>query len=496
MATTTATVGSTPAEASQHPWPAVRRHLGWFTPALVTALIVSYHAAEPAPWRDEFATWSAATRSVSRIVALGDHIDGVIVPFYLLQHCWIGWFGDSPVAMRMPSVLATTATAALVARLAQRWWGTTAGVLGGLLFAVLPAVSRYAQEARGYALATLFVTLSTLVLAGALERSRWWRWTGYGLGVALLGLSHLVSLLVLAGHLIAVLVAVRRDDRRRALWWLIAAAAGVTVVLALTGRGLGQHDLQLNWLRPATPADLANITGTIFDVPVIGGAVPALALFALHRGDGGRASILWCTVLLPVGLLYAYDQLVTPIFVGRYLLFVVPLLCALAGAGLAALRLPVALLVVIVLGLIGLPRQAEIRQEHSPFDYRAAATVIRQNEAGGDGIVYAPRAGWQLVDTGLKYYLRDRAPTDVLLKTDETAADSLWATECDDPAACLRGVRRVWVVAADNLDPSYAATATNQLDYRQRAALSAYTRLAVWRVEGFTIALFVRPPAA
>ena len=45
--------------------------------------------------RDEIASWSAATRTVPEIFALGRHIDGVLVPDYLFLHYWIGWFGDS-----------------------------------------------------------------------------------------------------------------------------------------------------------------------------------------------------------------------------------------------------------------------------------------------------------------------------------------------------------------------------------------------------------------
>jgi mannosyltransferase len=488
IATAPAPVGTAPARARPR-----LGHLVWLVPTLLTALAVSWQAGRPDLWRDEFATWSVATRSVSQIFALGGHIDGVIVPYYLLEHVWIGWFGDSAVAMRLPSILATTATAAVVALLARRWWGGTAGLFGGLLFAILPTSSRYAQEARGYALAALFVALSTLTLSRVLDRSRWWRWVGYSACVALMGLSHLLSLMVLTGHLVLVGAAVWRTGRRRALYWLGAVAAGVAVVLPLTAQGFGQHNLQLDWLFPATPNDLAQISGTIFDVPVIGGAVPAVALFALGKK---RAALLWVTVLLPVALLYAYDQLVAPIFLGRYLLFLVPLLCALAGAGLTTLRRPIAVVVILVIGLIGLPHQGEIRREHSPFDYRAAAEVIEENEQAADGIVYAPRNGWQLVDTGLAYYLHGRAPRDLLLRQTEVQDASLWATECADPNACLQGTRRVWVVAADNLDPSYQATSTNQLSYEEQAALSPYTQLATWRVSGFTITLFTRPPAA
>jgi mannosyltransferase len=477
----------------------IKAQVCWLVAAVTAGFVVAYQAAEPVPWRDEFATWSAATRTVPQIFALGRHIDGVLVPYYLFLHAWIGWFGDSLTALRAPSIVAMTLAAGVVALLGRRFWGNTAGLLGGLLFAALPVVSRYGQEVRGYALAVLFATLATLLLVVALDRSRWWTWTGYALTVALMGLSHLVSLLILAGHLvIGAAEAWRRGSwphgRWRALWWLLATMAGIGVVLPLTAHGFGQQTVQLDWLEPADPGALARLPDTIFEAPVLGGAVPGLAVAALRRGRAEWAGLLWVAVLLPVGLLYAYDQLVSPIFVGRYLLFCVPLLGALAGAGLLALRLPIALVVLVALAAIGVPTQQSIRRSHSYWDYPAAAEVIRRNQAPGDGIVYAPRDGWQLVDVGLKYYLRGHAPRDVFLASDETANASLWATECADEVACLGRTPRVWVVAADNITPAFRATATNQLSYREMAALRPYAKLAVWRVDGFTIALFVRPP--
>lgn len=466
---------------------ALRPHITWAVPLAAAAWITTWQAARPDPWRDELATWSAATRSVPQIFELGRHIDGVLVPYYLFMHAWIGWFGDSVVAMRMPSLLAMAAAAPLVALLARRHWGNTAGLLGGLLFATLPVISRYGQEIRGYALSVFFGTLATFLLAGALERSRWWRWLPYAVTVTLMGLSHLISLLLLAGHLVMVVAA----NWRRLIWWVPAAAVAAGVVLPLTVRGLGQSEKQLGWLVPASPDDLAAIAGNVFGAPLIGGIVCGFAVAALRRP---RSWPLWVATVLAAGLLYTVDQVITPIFVGRYLLFVVPLLCALAGAGLAQLKRPIAVVVLLVVALIGLPLQLAFRRDHSGFDYRAAAEVLTDNARPGDGVIYAPRDGWQLVDTGIAYYNRDRVPRDLLLTADERATGSLWATECADPVACVGDTHRVWVVAADNLDPPFKASATNQLDYRRQQALRPYAQLAGWRVGGFTVTLFVRPP--
>ncbi|MEV8505808.1 glycosyltransferase family 39 protein [Actinoplanes sp. NPDC051475] len=460
--------------------------LCWLAPAIVTAFVVAYRAAEPQLWRDELATWSAATRTVPQIFALGRHIDGVTVPYYLLEHVTIGLFGDSTLALRLPSLLAATATAAVTGLLARRLWDARAALLAGLVVAAVPVVSRYAQEARVYAFAALFAALSTLLLLRALELPRRRRWLAYGTAVLGLGWSHQVALLLLLGHAVAVVA----TNRRLLLRWLPAATFAMGGALPFILLGLGQHGRQLNWLFAAEPADLATVAQTIFLSGVLGGAVCALAVATLRDRT---AVALFLSALLPVLVLYAVDQLVTPMFVGRYLFFVVPLLCALAGQTLARLRLPLGLAVVVVLALIGLPVQDEIRRSHSPFDYRQAARVIEANARPGDGIVYAPRQGWQFTDIALRYHLGDGVPRDVLLEADEVANASLWATECADPAACLRGAGRVWTVSADNLETGRRAGLTDQLTPAERAALAAgYDQVMETRLEGFTIALYIR----
>lgn len=463
--------------------------LCWLVPTVLAGIVVSYQAAAPEPWRDELATWSAATRPVDQIFALGRNIDGVTVPYYLLAHGWGVWFGDSILALRMPSIIAGTATVAVAALLARRLWGPQVALLAGLLLAVAPAVSRYAQEARGYAFAALFAALSTLLLVRALDHSRWWRWLAYALSVLLLGWSHQIALLLLLGHAVAVATA----NWRRLVWWLPGVLLALGGVLPFTIAGLSQRGAQLDWLSPATASDLANIPDKLFLSGILGGAVCVLAAVSL-RDREYRAVLLFLAAVLPVLVLYVVDQLVAPMFVGRYLFFIVPLLCVLAGRALASLKLPHALPVVLVLGLIGMPVQDEMRRSHSNFDYRQAAAMVRANAQPGDAIIYAPRDGWQFTDIALRYYSGTDLPRDVLLRADEVQNASLWATECADPGSCLVGTDRVWTLSADNLETGRRAGATDQLTDREQTALAPFEQVMTTRIAGFTLALFVRRP--
>ncbi|AGL20725.1 hypothetical protein L083_7215 [Actinoplanes sp. N902-109] len=462
--------------------------LCWLLPTVLTGIVVAYQAARPEPWRDEIASWSAARRSTAEIWAMGQHIDGVTVPYYLLAHWSMALFGDSVLALRIPSLIAVTATTAVTALLARRLWGPRAALVAGLLVAAMPVMSRYAQEARGYAFAALFAVLSTLLLTRALDRSRWASWVAYALSIVLLGLAHQIALLLLIGHLVAVVA----SGWRRLVWWVPAVLLAVAAVVPFARLGLGQRGAQLDWLTAARPVDLATIAGTIFISGVIGGAVCAFATIALRNREWWGV-LLFLTALLPVLALYAIDQLITPMFVGRYLIFVVPLLCALAGRGLSLLGLPIGVTAVLVLAAVGLPLQDEIRRTHSAFDYRAAARLIQAGQIPGDAIVYAPRDGWQFTDIAMDYYAVGPFPRDVLKQSDELRNASLWATECADPAACFATVDRVWTLSADNLETGRRAGLTDQLSFPVQALLtSSFVPLQQSRVDGFTIGLFVR----
>ncbi|MFI5931649.1 glycosyltransferase family 39 protein [Actinoplanes sp. NPDC051494] len=452
----------------------------------MTGSVVSFQAARPDPWRDELATWSVARRPVSEIFELGHHIDGVTVPYYLLAHFSTLLFGDSLLALRLPSLLAMTATSAVAALLARRLWGPLPGLLAGLLLAVLPVISRYAQEARGYAPAAFFATLATLLLLMAVEKGRWGLWTAYAISIALLGLSHQIALLLLIGHL--AIVAVR--NWRLLAWWGPGVALALAALLPFALRGLGQRGHQLDWLAPATPDDLSKIIDNVFNSGILGGAICVLAALAARDRQG---ALLLLTAAAPIPALYAADHLLSPMFVNRYLLFVIPLLCVLAARSLATLRLPAALAVVLVLGLIGLPKQEEFRKRHSPYDYRAAAAVIRDGALPGDSILFAQRQGWVFTETGFEYYLGDDGPDDVLRTATAEQNDSLWPTECPDPAPCFSTVYRIWTLSPDNVANGARASSTDQLTNAQRAILTgAFDQTMLTRVDGFTIGLFTR----
>ncbi|GAB2927689.1 hypothetical protein GCM10027280_13960 [Micromonospora polyrhachis] len=484
---------STRTDGAEADLPRFLRRTVWLWPVLSTLAVTLVQADRAQLWRDELATWSAASRPLGDLLRMAGNIDGVSAPYYLLMHGWIQLFGDSVLAMRLPTILAMAGAAGLIAVLGERLFSARTGLIAGLLFAVVPSTSRYGQEARPYAFATFFAVLATLLLVGAVRRPSWPRWASYALAVLGLGLAHLVAVVLIAGHAAAVLLAWRAaGDRRLPLRWLVTVLpVGLALApLALLGRS--QQDQQLDWVDKPGVLELPGLPGAVTQAGVVGGLLVGLAAVALvSRGRWGVA--LGLCAVLPVVLLFV-GGLVTPLWVPRYLVFTVPFVCLLAADVLATIRLPWALAIVAVTGLLGTPEQASLRRTHewprsAPIDYRGAARIIAHHQQPGDGIVYSPRTGWKFLDIATAYHLGTDRPRDVLASRDQLDRADLWATECDQPARCLASVERVWLlVIGEKTDPLRGLP-----EPKANALRTEFPASRVWTVPGLTVALLTRP---
>jgi mannosyltransferase len=143
-------------------------------PALITLVIGAWDLGTPSYWRDEAATLDAESRSVPALLHMLTNVDAVHGAYYLFMWPIVHAFGTSEFALRLPSLLAMTAAAVGVAALGRRLHSARAGLLAGLVFAVLPQVSRYAQEARSYAFVLACAVLASYLLIRATDAPHRW----------------------------------------------------------------------------------------------------------------------------------------------------------------------------------------------------------------------------------------------------------------------------------------------------------------------------------
>lgn len=433
--------------ARQRPrWPRLDPVFG--VPALVTLVIGAWGLTTPSYWRDEAATLDAEARSVPALLRMLTNVDAVHGAYYLLMWPVVHVFGTAEIVLRLPSLLAMAAAAAGVAALGRRLHSPRAGLLAGLVFAVLPQVSRYAQEGRSYAFVVACAVLASYLLLRAVDEPerRWW--LGYGGAIAALGLLNLFGLLLLVGHAIFLLAGHRALLRR---WLAVAALASLAalpvVVLAWQQRG------QLGWLTApdaTAPGDLtvwlAGSTGTVVLVSVLIG----LGLSARSGARTAWLALPW--LIAPPVLLISAAEVAMPVYVDRYVAYCLPALALAVGVGLAGIaRAPRVIALLLIAGL-GLPTQLAQRQvDGHGDDIRAAADVLAAHEHPGDGVLYdCPTCHYpDMPREFASAYPAAFAPLDDLaLAQSPSASATLRGTETD-PATLMQrlyDVGRVWLV--------------------------------------------------
>jgi len=483
----------------------------WSWPALLTLALGFYQVGRPELWRDELSSWSFGTRPLSSLIGTARHTGATQLAYYLLLHSWITAFGDSVDAMRALSVLAMAAAAACVTAVGRRLAGTRAGLLAGLVFALVPSVSRFAQEVRFYSLEVLVAMLATLLLLRALDRPSARRWLAYAACLALVGYVDLVALSVLAGHAAGVALRWHQDRDHRQLWFAGAAAASLVACLPPAVLGSGQAANQVKWI-PRPGLDLAAFSmfgRNLFYSTSVATALIVLAVLAWAVA-WQQAAFMTAVAVLPVAAVWLVSQGPYSYFFPRYLLLTVGAWAILAGIALSRLDLKIAVASLAVIAILGAGDQQVIRapgahdwttypvgRGGSYQGYAQAAQVVARQARPGDGIIYQSQAGaqrWLMIGYGLEYYLaRDLRPGTPLprqLFVAETGeqAHGLYPLPCRHPAACLGAEPRIWIVASGSPRSPFSAVIR-----AQAALLRPHYRLSeVRHAPSLTVFLLVR----
>lgn len=502
-------------------------------PALTALIVTCWNLGTPSFWRDEAVTIDVAQRSLSDTIRLLSHIDAVHGAYYLLMHPVAATLGIGETAMRLPSAAAAALAAAMTAVLGRRLATPGVGLAAGLLVAGAPTISRYAQEARQYTLVTALAVTATYLLVRVVETGgRRGTLPAYGLSLVLLAAGHLMALLLLAAHAVALCTV--RPGRVLVRRWSLTVAAALLAVVPLAVVALPQRG-QVDWIPRPAPHDVTDLLGFLsgsarLTVPVV--SLVVLCLLPRRRRRSGQAepgeasgdagmedaaasdaaasddaapdatapdaaaravglhglALAWA--LLPPALLLGIS-LIKPLYLPRYVLYSLPAVALLAAAGLARLRWWAALPVGVAMAVLAVPAHQEIRLPAARADdLRLMAATIRAGARPGDTIVFHHT----LYRRVMAAYPRTYAPLrDVALQSDPAAAGNLMGVEVSPAvlAERLRGVDRVWFV--DNRvgfrlpdDPADAAKA------RLIRTSRDFCKISQWRYRGGSIFLYGR----
>jgi hypothetical protein len=326
--------------------------------ALAAAFLLARLTAWP-PHEDETLALFVGRDSLGGVIHHVTHDRGG-APFHFLVAWAVAHLGFGLVGLRLVSaacaVGSLVATAALVARLADRRTALLATALGaGTWLFLFQGIF-----GRMYSLFLLTATLAALALLRALERGRTRDWALWVLAVLATVATHPYGVLVLGGHGLFVLLAHRPKIRSA-----IAAFAAVVVLgipfwltdIVLAGRfdvGVGGGGAQLGsprtvgWYLWWVAGDLA-AGWTWVLVPVL--AVCALGLFTLRRD---ALAFTVATLITPVVAFLGAHLGSTASPQTRHLIFVLPFFELAVAAGLlrigrrAPVLVPVAVAALLV----------------------------------------------------------------------------------------------------------------------------------------------------
>ncbi|WP_446210200.1 glycosyltransferase family 39 protein [Micromonospora sp. IBSANI012] len=312
------------------PDPVRWRVAAWLVPALLTVALYLVRAGAPAPSTEDAPAWGSAGSALMRWSA--------------------EVLGTPGPAVRAVSMVAITAAAALVGLLAARLFTPRVGLLAGVIFALLPTSTRYAQEVQPYALTVFAAVLATFLLVLAVDRPTFGRFAGYGASVLLLGLSHGLALLLLAGHGWTVF-AFRRGVAGR---WSAVALLGALPAAAALGLFGGQPGVPIARGSKLTPDVLAATPRELFGVTALGVVLLGLALFSLPLRRSAAVYTAWALVP-PLGLLLVAQA--TPIWGPEVLLFTLPAWATLGAVALARVRARWCAVALVAIAVLGAPAQ-------------------------------------------------------------------------------------------------------------------------------------------
>ncbi len=433
------------------------------------------------------------------------HQDAVHGAYYVFLWLETRVAGTSALALRFPSVVGMAIAAGVTAALGHRLVSSRAGLIAGLVFAVLPSVTWYAQNARSYALVTALATIASYLLVRAMEagpgqRRRWL--VGYGVALAVMGLGNMFALLLIPAHALTLALWIRHgraadagagstpgDRRPLVRGWLAASAAAVLVTSPVIVLSAGQQSQQ-SWLDPLG-VHLAATLLKLLDPPELAAALllVAVATFAFSALRGRlrtdvpprllALALPW--LLLPAVVLLAVSD-VHPVFTPRYVLFCLPAAALLAGAGLASLGRAGAVAGLALIVLLALPGQISDRKVNSHSrDLRQLSHLVAVHARPGDALLIP-----HLNDRGFEaaYPAAYRSLRDIGLGRTPVQSATLFGTNA--PASVIRRrlttTTRLWVIETSN----------ERAPTRLLAGLG-FRAVYHWTVTGIRLVLYTRP---
>ena len=404
--------------------------------------------------------------SVITEAAAGKH-----VPLYFIGlHFWISFFGNSEVALRAMSAVFGILSVLVIYWVGCALFNRRVGLISSLLSTISLFHIQYSQEARPYSLLLLLSLLSFLFFIKILKQDKKWHYPCYLLCNILLCYTHIFGLFTFAAQIFFLLLfwSKYQSQRFKLLAVLGATIASLLPVIHLMGTEASSMIQHGSWIPEPS---LYSILGTISAfcgsqglLVLVFFCLAVIAPFSVRKMGGtwilkkpleSLKGISWNIKLeaideflllsiwlfLPMVLAFTVSEVVTPIYINRYLIGASPALYLLVARGLTELNTrkviyPILIIIVIVSSSGLVNYYTKVNKEH----WREAAELVQVNSKENDVLFFCANCANYVQNAFDYYYHGELAKFSIDSNVEDTQEIAAFVNDA------ITGNERVWLI--------------------------------------------------
>ncbi|MBS1845555.1 MAG: glycosyltransferase family 39 protein [Actinobacteria bacterium] len=375
-------------------------------------------------WLDEATSWFETQLPYHRMWEVLRDTDVHPPGYFTVLWATVRAFGDSELALRLPSLAAATALVPMLYVAGRAMYDRATGLVAAGFAVVAPIVVWYSQEARMYAQLMLLAVVAVWALHQALETGRFRYWFVYALAGAALAWTQYFAFLPMATFETAIAVVAWQQKRAgRPVSRLVIGGVLATLLIAAlvaplvpfahhqfsvnqaAGKGfdapsqVGGTENQISLYAAITNGIWAvfgyHSNATMANLSALWPLLILLALMLLGRGRSRATLLLLAGVLVPTAMLTALALNQPFLFEVRYNLTAVPFLLLLGARAVTTWphtsrgRAVLAVGAIAAFGL-GLADQEWNGTNPRSYDFEGALHEIDRRSGPKDVLMYMP----------------------------------------------------------------------------------------------------------
>lgn len=318
----------------------------------IASFLRFYQIGKLSFWTDEILTMRYVSYDLKDMLQFLWPKEMNMTLYYIIAHMWLKLFPTGLEAtLRSISAIFSIASIPVVFYLGKilhedKKKASLIGLISAILLSFNAYHVQFAQEMRSYSLTFLLATLSTYLFINAVEKSNWSRWLGYVFVSVLAVYSHIFVVFLLFAQFISLAILFTQKDYKFPFVGVIGSGLAILLLISpliVATKLAGASGLA--WIEEPTFESLNyflnQITGDqgkqlLTLCLIVGGIGLIIERSWLNKNlfAKWKYSLLVSCLFVPPITLLIISHYWSPIFINRYLLFIMPYLLIFIAIGI------------------------------------------------------------------------------------------------------------------------------------------------------------------